>query len=90
MWGAASFLPFLRVTEAKWFLQEYYALALSMSSNIRYKRFILLKCRSLMNYVGVVGKNRNYRVKHLKLLNNSKIMDIILGKKTNLKECFVE
>lgn len=67
MWRVTSFLPFLKHAELKWFLQEYYAIALKMKHQEKYRKFILRKCRSLINYFPQFKKN-NYFLKHIKLI----------------------
>jgi hypothetical protein len=67
MWRMTAFLPYLKHSQLKWFLQEYYQLALRLNSRARYERFILLKCRALMNY-SPVFKRSNYSLKQFVLL----------------------
>lgn len=52
-----AFFPFLKYSEKKWILQEYYHLALKFNEKARYQKYLGLKCRKYINYVPKFKKN---------------------------------
>jgi hypothetical protein len=59
-----AFFPFLKISEQKWILQEYYHLALKFDEKKRYQKFLGLKSRKYTNYIPKLKKN-NYSIRRL-------------------------